>query len=69
MRTGLQHYIRHDDHERIKLKLKGLSPVQYRTQPHPAQPATVQLCGFSSYAARQDFSFSSSTITPRYSGS
>ncbi|WP_341773437.1 IS3 family transposase, partial [Burkholderia cenocepacia] len=23
-------------HERIKLKLKGLSPVQYRTQPHPA---------------------------------
>ncbi|WP_244845130.1 integrase core domain-containing protein, partial [Cupriavidus campinensis] len=23
-------------HDRIKLKLKGLSPVQYRTQPFPA---------------------------------
>ncbi|WP_211944253.1 IS3 family transposase, partial [Cupriavidus campinensis] len=24
------------NHDRIKLKLKGLSPVQYRTQPFPA---------------------------------
>ncbi|PRG29278.1 IS3 family transposase, partial [Burkholderia multivorans] len=27
------HYIHYYNHERIKLKLKGLSPVQYRTQP------------------------------------
>ncbi|MBU4610935.1 IS3 family transposase, partial [Achromobacter sp. GG226] len=26
-------YIHYYNHERIKLKLKGLSPVQYRTQP------------------------------------
>ncbi|MBR8356179.1 MULTISPECIES: IS3 family transposase, partial [Burkholderia cepacia complex] len=25
-------YIHYYNHERIKLKLKGLSPVQYRTQ-------------------------------------
>ena len=30
---GLQHYIHYYNHERIKAKLKGLSPVQYRTQP------------------------------------
>ncbi|RUM13416.1 hypothetical protein EFD56_28650, partial [Rhizobium phaseoli] len=26
-------YINYYNHQRIKLKLKGLSPVQYRTQP------------------------------------
>lgn len=31
--TGLKKYIRYYNHDRIKLKLKGLSPVQYRTQP------------------------------------
>jgi putative transposase len=30
---GLKKYIRYYNHDRIKLKLKGLSPVQYRTQP------------------------------------
>lgn len=29
----LQAYIRYYNHDRIRLKLKGLSPVQYRTQP------------------------------------
>lgn len=32
LRGGLRRYIRYYNHERIKLKLKGLSPVQYRTQ-------------------------------------
>jgi transposase InsO family protein len=32
LRDGLRQYIRYYNHERIKLKLKGLSPVQYRTQ-------------------------------------
>ncbi|MFZ6688170.1 IS3 family transposase, partial [Undibacterium sp. SXout11W] len=26
-------YIRYYNHDRIKMKLKGLSPVQYRNQP------------------------------------
>ncbi|MDO9251330.1 MAG: IS3 family transposase, partial [Hydrogenophaga sp.] len=29
---GLHRYIHYYNHHRIKLKLKGLSPVQYRTQ-------------------------------------
>ena len=33
LKAGLDDYIRYYNHERIKLKLKGLSPVQYRTQP------------------------------------
>ena len=33
LQTGLRGYIRYYNHDRIKLKLKGLSPVQYRTQP------------------------------------
>jgi len=33
LRDGLTEYIHYYNHERIKLKLKGLSPVQYRTQP------------------------------------
>ena len=32
LRTGLQRYIRYYNHNRIKLKLGGLSPVEYRTQ-------------------------------------
>ena len=30
---GIKEYIRYYNHDRIKLKLKGLSPVQYRNQP------------------------------------
>jgi putative transposase len=30
---GLDEYIHYYNHDRITLKLKGLSPVQYRTQP------------------------------------
>ncbi len=33
LQAGLKRYIHYYSHERIKLKLKGLSPVQYRAQP------------------------------------
>ena len=33
LQAGLKKYIRYYNHDRIKMKLKGLSPVQYRTQP------------------------------------
>jgi putative transposase len=33
LEAGLTNYIHYYNHDRIKLKLKGLSPVQYRTQP------------------------------------
>ena len=33
LKTGLKRYIHYYNHDRIKLKLKGLSPVQFRTQP------------------------------------
>lgn len=33
LQTGIKNYIHYYNHDRIKLKLKGLSPVQYRTQP------------------------------------
>jgi putative transposase len=33
LQTGLKNYIRYYNHNRIKMKLKGPSPVQYRTQP------------------------------------
>lgn len=33
LQVGLTRYIHYYNHDRIKLKLKGLSPVQYRTQP------------------------------------
>jgi putative transposase len=36
LQAALKHYIHYYNHERIKLKLKGLSPVQYRTQPNLA---------------------------------
>lgn len=32
LKRGIDRYIRYYNHDRIKLKLKGLSPVQYRTQ-------------------------------------
>ncbi|PQO88239.1 IS3 family transposase, partial [Massilia phosphatilytica] len=32
LREGLTDYIHYYNHDRIMLKLKGLSPVQYRTQ-------------------------------------
>lgn len=33
LQAGLKKYIHYYNHDRIKMKLKGLSPVQYRTQP------------------------------------
>lgn len=33
LQDGIEEYINYYNHDRIKLKLKGLSPVQYRTQP------------------------------------
>lgn len=36
LKRGLDHYIRYYNQRRIKLKLNGLSPVQYRTQALPA---------------------------------
>lgn len=36
LQSGLASYIHYYNHDRIKLQLKGLSPVQYRTQ--PSQP-------------------------------
>jgi putative transposase len=33
LQTGLKKHIRYYNYDRIKMKLKGLSPVQYRTQP------------------------------------
>lgn len=33
LQAGIKQYIHYYNHDRIKLKLKGLSPVQYRTQP------------------------------------
>jgi len=33
LQAGLEKYIHYYNHDRIKMKLKGLSPVQYRTQP------------------------------------
>ncbi|AZN38055.1 hypothetical protein EJO50_03275 [Iodobacter ciconiae] len=33
LEQGLVDYIHYYNHNRIKLKLKGLSPAQYRTQP------------------------------------
>ncbi|SKC07464.1 IS3 family transposase, partial [Luteibacter sp. 22Crub2.1] len=32
LKRGIDDYIHYYNHERIKLKLEGLSPVQYRTQ-------------------------------------
>lgn len=32
LKQGLRRYIHYYNHHRIKTKLKGLSPVQYRTQ-------------------------------------
>jgi len=36
LRRGIAEYIRYYNYDRIKLKLNGLSPVQYRTQPQAA---------------------------------
>ncbi|MFJ4114646.1 IS3 family transposase, partial [Pseudomonas sp. NPDC089758] len=32
-RAGLDEYIHYYNHDRIKLRLNGLSPVEYRTRP------------------------------------
>ncbi|SIT35882.1 conserved hypothetical protein [Paraburkholderia ribeironis] len=36
LKAGIKHYIHYYNHKRIKPKLKGLSPVMYRTQPSAA---------------------------------
>lgn len=38
LRDGVEDYIRYYNNDRIRMKLKGLSPVQYRTRPsnHPS---------------------------------
>jgi putative transposase len=36
LQAGLGQYIHYYNHERIKSKLKGLSPVKFRTQPSEA---------------------------------
>ena len=36
LQTGIKKYIHYYNNDRIKMKLKGLSPVQYRTQPSAA---------------------------------
>lgn len=36
LRAGLNNYISYYNHDRIKLKLGGLSPVDFRTRLHPA---------------------------------
>lgn len=36
LQDGLRDYIHYYNHHRIRLKLKGLSPVEYRTQPSSA---------------------------------
>lgn len=38
LKAAIEDYIHYYNHDRIKMKLKGLSPVQYRTQPlnHPS---------------------------------
>lgn len=36
LKAGIRQYIHYYNHERIKLKLKGLSPVMYRTRPSAA---------------------------------
>ena len=36
LRQSIDEYIHYYNHQRIKVKLKGLSPVQYRTQPKAA---------------------------------
>ena len=36
LRRGIAEYIRYYNHDRIRLKLNALSPVQYRTQPKAA---------------------------------
>jgi putative transposase len=37
LQIGIKKYIHYYNHDRIKMKLKGLSPVQYRTQPLAAR--------------------------------
>src|SRR3954452_20429851 len=34
LKAGIRQYIHYYNHKRIKLKLNGLSPVMYRTQPN-----------------------------------
>lgn len=50
LRSALVRYIRYYNHHRIKMKLNGLSPVQFRTQATCPQLLTVQLLGGSSIA-------------------
>ena len=38
LHNEIDRYIRYYNHQRIKTKLKGLSPVQYRTRPFTDSP-------------------------------
>jgi putative transposase len=38
LEAGIKQYIRYYNNDRIKMKLQGLSPVQYRTQPSALHP-------------------------------
>ncbi|WP_432759266.1 IS3 family transposase [Bordetella genomosp. 5] len=44
--------VRRDNHDRIELKLKGLSPVQYRAQAFELQRLTVSLLRVSAKSGR-----------------
>src|SRR3546814_13248760 len=41
LQAGLESYIHYYNHDRIKLKLKGMSPVQYRTQHNRSEERRV----------------------------
>lgn len=46
--ANIRQYIHYHNHDHIKLKLKGLSPVQYRTQAFCPWLLTVKLLGVNS---------------------
>jgi len=46
LRVGLRRYIHYYNHERIRLKLGGLSPVEYRSRRSFSRPSGARLhCG------------------------
>ncbi len=47
LQAGIRQYIHYYNHDRIRTKLKGLSPVQYRTGAMVFTSMTVQLLGVS----------------------
>lgn len=53
LQTGIDNYIRYYNHDRIKLKLKGLSPST-GCDSREIRSTTVQLLGFSSVGGATD---------------